>query len=244
MQEEKEDLIRVGQAAKILGVSPQTVRNWEKLGKLTSERSPGGQRYYHFSEIQRLAVDLPKLAWAWASSAQPPEIPNEYYCGQSDSFTGRLVKMARALAIVPGGQSEDMISLLTQIAGEIGDNSFAHNIGNWPDVPGIFFAYDVLKRVIVLADRGQGVRVTLQRVRPEIPSDTEAVRIAFTETLSGRSPEKRGNGLKLVKKIAETNPIGLTFTSGVAQATIPANGSMQIAMINQNVRGVVAVIAF
>ncbi|MFA6098314.1 MAG: MerR family DNA-binding transcriptional regulator [Patescibacteria group bacterium] len=236
--------LRVSQVANILGVSPQTVRNWEKLGKLSSERSPGGQRYYHLSDIQRLLVDLSKLAWAWATSAQPPKIPDEYYCGQSDRFTGRLEKMAAVLARAPGGQTEDMVSLLTQIAGEIGDNSFAHNIGNWPDLPGIFFAYDAIKRIIVLADRGQGVRATLQRVRPDISSDTEAVHIAFTETVSGRSPEKRGNGLKLVKRIAETNPIGLTFTSGVAQATIPAEGSLRVGMIDQNVRGVVAIITF
>ncbi|MFA5158468.1 MAG: MerR family DNA-binding transcriptional regulator [Patescibacteria group bacterium] len=244
MKEKNDEQLRVGQAAKILGVSPQTVRNWEKLGRITSQRSPGGQRYYYLLEVQRLAVDLPKLAWAWASSAQPPEIPSEYYCGQSDRFTSRLVKMGKSMEAAPGSQRERIVSLLTAVAAEIGDNSFAHNIGNWPDVIGIFFAYDVMKRMIVLADRGQGVRATLQRVRPDISSDVEALRIAFTETLSGRSPEKRGNGLKLVKKIAETNPIGLTFTSGVAQATIPAHGNMRIAAISQNVRGVVAVITF
>lgn len=244
MKEKNTEQLRVSQAAKILGVSPQTLRNWEELGRVTSERSLGGQRYYRLSDIQRLAVDLSKLAWAWASSAQALEIPNEYYCERSDRFTSRLEKMVKSLGTMPGSQAEQIASLLTQVAGEIGDNSFAHNLGNWPDVAGIFFAYDVQKRMIVLADRGQGVRATLQRVRPKISSDMEAVRIAFTETISGRSPEKRGNGLKLVRSIAETNPIGLTFTSGIAQVTIPAQGKMHVAAIDQNVRGVVAVITF
>lgn len=240
----QENTIRIGEAAKLLGVTVQTLRNWEKSGQLTSERSVGGQRYYVQADIQRLAIDLPKLAWAWASSAQPPDVPSEYFCEQPDRFTSRLVKMGKSLELLPGGQAESIASLLTSVAGEIGDNSFAHNLGNWPDVVGIFFAYDVQKRMIVLADRGRGVRATLQRVRPDISSDMEAARIAFTETISSRSPEKRGNGLKLVKKIAETNPIGLTFTSGTAQVTIPAHGTMRIVTIDNNVRGVVAVINF
>ncbi|MBI3572588.1 MAG: MerR family DNA-binding transcriptional regulator [Candidatus Kerfeldbacteria bacterium] len=236
--------IRVTEAADILGVTAQTLRNWEKSGRLVPQRSPGGQRRYVLSEMQRLAVDLPKLAWAWASSAQPPEIPDEYYCQQPDRFSGRLTKMGTVLEALPGGQAQGLASLLTSVAGEIGDNSFAHNIGNWPDVPGIFFAYDLQKRRIFLADRGQGIRATLQRVRPNIVNDGEAIHIAFTETISGRSPEKRGNGLKLVKKIAETNPIGLTLTSGIAQATIPAHGHMRVRAIDRNVRGVVTEITF
>ena len=38
--------VRIGKAAKILGVSIQTLRNWEKSGKLRSERSVGKQRFY------------------------------------------------------------------------------------------------------------------------------------------------------------------------------------------------------
>jgi len=244
MNDENMEKLRVSQAASILGVSPQTVRNWEKLGRITSQRSSGGQRYFLLSDVQRLAVDLPKLAWAWASSAQPPTIPTEYYCDRPDRFTSRLEKMGSVLYALSGAQAKDLASLLTQVAGEIGDNSFAHNIGNWLDVVGIFFAFDAQKRMIVLADRGRGVRATLQQVRPSISSDEEAVRIAFTETLSGRSPEKRGNGLKLVRKIAETNPIGLTFNSGMAQVVIPANGNMHLTTEGRNVRGVVAVITF
>lgn len=236
--------LRVSEAAKILGVTSQTLRNWEKSGKLVPERTPGGQRKYVVAEIQRLAIDLPKLAWVWASSAQAPRVPDEYFCDRPDRFTSRLEKMGRVLQTLPGANAEVLASLLTSVAGEIGDNSFAHNAGNWPNVVGIFFAYDVQKRQIALADRGQGVRATLQRVRPGIASDTEALTIAFTETISGRSPEKRGNGLKLVKAIAEQNPIGLNFRSGIAQAVIPAEGKMRVSAADSNVQGVVALITF
>lgn len=236
--------LRISEAAAILGVTAQTLRNWEKSGRLVPQRSPGGQRYYVLSEIQRLAEDLPRMAWAWGSSSQPPNIPDEYYCEQSDRFMSRLGKMGVELKQALGAKVDDLTSLLMLVAGEIGDNSFAHNMGNWPDVPGIFFSYDIKKRVIVLADRGQGVRMTLQQVRPAIASDVEALRVAFTEIISGRNPEMRGNGLKVVRSIAESNQIGLSFNSGMAQVIIQPKGKMRVAMNDRNVRGVIAVINF
>jgi len=237
--------IRIGKAAYMLGINVQTLRNWEKSGKLLPQRSKGGQRYYLLQDIQRLALDLEKLGWAWASSAQPPEIPAEYYCEQHARFTSRLEKMGLLLAEADSA-SEEVASLLTTVAGEIGDNSFMHNVGNWPDVPGIFFAYDISKRVIVLADRGQGVRKTLSRVRPHIETDTEALRIAFTEIVSGREPENRGNGLKVVRRIIESNPIHLLFRSGVATLKCPKEhqGSITITIALENVRGAYATIKF
>jgi len=35
---------------------------------------------------------------------------------------------------------------------------------------------------------------------PELSTDEEAVRTAFTKVVSGRAPESRGNGLKFVRK--------------------------------------------
>ncbi len=236
--------IRIGEVAKILNVSVQTLRNWEKAGKLQPQRSLGGQRYYLLEDVKHFAVNLQKLSWAWVASAQAPEISSEYYCQRHDRFTSRLEKMGIILAKT-NTVREDTASLLTAIAGEIGDNSFMHNVGNWPDIPGIFFAYDVNKRVIALADRGQGIRKTLLRVRPTIETDIEALRIAFTEIISGREPEKRGNGLKVVRSIVESNPIGLLFRSGVAIA----ESSKQVSPLKtkdapDNIRGTYAVITF
>lgn len=241
----REEKIRIGKAAKMLGVTIQTLRNWEKTGKLLPQRSPGGQRYYFSQDVQRFALDLEKLGWAWAASAQPPGLPGDYYCERQDRFTSRLEKMG-LLLIQTGLVSEEKASLVTTVAGEIGDNSFMHNIGNWPDVPGTFFAYDIGKRVIVLADRGQGVRKTLSRVRPQIETDVEALRVAFTEIISGREPEKRGNGLKVVRRIVELHPIDLLFRSGAARVKNPKErpGSLTIAGVHENVRGAYAVIKF
>ncbi|PIT98030.1 MAG: hypothetical protein COT71_02870, partial [Candidatus Andersenbacteria bacterium CG10_big_fil_rev_8_21_14_0_10_54_11] len=138
-----------------------------------------------------------------------------------------------------------VVSLLGLVVGEIGDNSFAHNVGNWPDVPGVFFAYAIDKRFIVLADRGRGVLTTLRQVRPNLADDSEALRVAFTEIVSGRDPEKRGNGLKVVRRVTESGEIGLFFRSGLGKVEIPtAPGTMHISATDENIRGVYTVITF
>lgn len=236
--------IRIGKAAEMIGVSVQTLRNWEKAGKLQPLRSPGGQRYYRLADINRFIIDLRQLSWAWAASAQAPEIPEEYYCERPDRFTSRLEKMGIALA----GSKQigvELASLLTVVAGEIGDNAFMHNLGNWPDVAGIFFAYDLQKRIIIIADRGQGIYKTLRRVRPNLRSDAEALHTALTEIVSGRAPEKRGNGLKVVRRIVESYPIGLSLRSGLVIAESPKQAApLRISATSENVRGVYAVITY
>ncbi len=86
----------------------------------------------------------------------------------------------------------ELFSLLVSVAGEIGNNSFDHNLGLWPDTPGVFFGYDLNKKQIVLADRGVGVLKTLKRVRPGLARDADALEVAFTEVISGRAPERQG----------------------------------------------------
>jgi len=140
---------------------------------------------------------------------------------------------------------EKLYSLIVLVAGEIGDNSFAHNLGKWPDTPGIFFGYDIKKGTIVLADRGLGILETLRRVRPDLSTHVKAVEVAFTEFLSGRAPEKRGNGLKLVREVVLANPIDLFFTSGDAEVHLKGdNISFRVTRVSNIVRGCMAKINF
>lgn len=213
-------LISIGEAALRLGVSIDTLRRWDESGKLKATRkSPGGRRYYNEKDIEVFSSDLFKLASDWVNNGT--EFPGIFYCATSSIFQAKLVKMERLLIQKPG--FEKLYSLIVLIAGEIGDNSFAHNLGKWPDTPGIFFAYDVQEGVIVLADRGLGILNTLSRVRPELSSHAAAVEMAFTQFISGRNPEfgqKRGNGLKLVREVVTAQPIDLFFTSGNAEVSM------------------------
>ena len=64
------DLIRIGPAARILGVTPQTLRKWEASGQLLPVRKgPGGTRYYSASELVGADPDiLPTVCYARVSS--------------------------------------------------------------------------------------------------------------------------------------------------------------------------------
>ena len=48
------DTYRIGEAAKLLGVRVETLRRWEREGKLTTARSAGGQRVVAAAEVARL----------------------------------------------------------------------------------------------------------------------------------------------------------------------------------------------
>ena len=56
-------IISIGQAAKLLGVHVQTLRNWEKSGKLKPDSiSPGGTRRYNSDTILRISgKELPQI---------------------------------------------------------------------------------------------------------------------------------------------------------------------------------------
>ena len=50
----------IGEAAKALGVTVQTVRDWDRAGKIKSERTEGGHRRYDESEILKISGKRPK----------------------------------------------------------------------------------------------------------------------------------------------------------------------------------------
>ena len=238
----EERLLKISEAAEILGVSIDTLRRWDESGKLTAIRKEGGtHRYYREKDIEIFASDLLKFASDWISRGA--EFPGTFYCPTSSVFQGRLVKMERMFMEKPG--FEKLYSLIVLVAGEIGDNSFAHNLGNWPDTPGIFFGYDIVKGIIVLADRGLGILETLRGVRADLSTYVKAVEVAFTEFVSGRAPEKRGNGLKLVREVVLTKPIDLFFTSGDAEVYLKgAKKLFRVTRGSNVVRGCMAKINF
>ncbi len=238
----EEKLLTISQAAEYLGVSLNTLRRWDESGKLIAIKKDGGtHRYYREKELEIFASDLMKFASEWIQDGV--EFPGTFYCSTSSIFNARLTKMEYVLMQKPG--FEKLYSLIVLIAGEIGDNSFAHNIGKWPDTAGIFFGYDLDKKIIVLADRGLGVLETLRQVRPGLSSHVAAVEVAFTEFISGRAPEKRGNGLKLVREVVTDKPIDLFYTSGDAEVRMQGRDKVfRVTRGQYVVRGCLAKIEF
>lgn len=50
-------LLKTGEAAEILHVSPQTIRDWVESGKLKAQPTPGGHRNFHEVDVKRLALE-------------------------------------------------------------------------------------------------------------------------------------------------------------------------------------------
>jgi len=229
--------------AELLGVSRIAVFNRIKKGGIKARKM--GRNFVIFKkdveDIDVFLSNLFKIAKNWAILRQ--EFPEQFYCQNSGVFQARVTKMGGVM--MENENAKVLFSLLTSIAGEIGNNSYDHNLGQWPDTPGIFFGYDLHKKQIVLADRGLGILKTLKRVKPELENHEQALKVAFTEIISGRKPEARGNGLKYVRNVIAKNPINLTFQTGNAKLTLNSgSANLNIKTIKENIPGCIALITY
>ncbi|EKE05829.1 MAG: hypothetical protein ACD_19C00176G0051 [uncultured bacterium] len=237
------ELISIGKTAKLLGISIDTLRRWDNSGKFNSVRiGTKGKRYYKKSDIDLYLNDQLAIARKWALSDLGYEPQSEYFCKTRDIFQARLEHFQSDLV-----KNIDMnfASLISAIIGEIGNNSFDHNLGNWPDILGVYFGYSLSQKKVVLADRGLGILSTLRKILPELSNHKEALRVAFTEIVSGRAPESRGNGLKFVRNVVIKNPITLFFQTGNAVLNLNQNDiDVIIEEADESMHGCLAVIQY
>ncbi|MCX6789568.1 MAG: helix-turn-helix domain-containing protein [Candidatus Gribaldobacteria bacterium] len=229
--------------AELIGVSRVAVFNRIKKGDIKAQKM--GRNFVIFKkdigDIDIFLSNLFKTAKEWALLHK--KFPDQFYCQDSGVFQARVTKMG---TLMMGNKStKDLFPLLVSVAGEIGNNSYDHNLGQWLDIPGIFFGYDLNKKQIVLADRGLGILKTLKRVRPDLKDHEEALKMAFTEMISGREPEARGNGLKYVRNVIAQNPINLIFQTGNAKLTLNGgNSDLDIKIVKENISGCLALITY
>ncbi len=126
--------------------------------------------------------------------------PGVYRATDRSEVNARLVGWSKDFE--SSGAAPVRAALLVAVIGELANNSFDHNLGKWKDLPGCLVGIDVLndRFRISIADRGQGIANSLRRVKPGALNNDELLRVAFEERVSGRSPERRGNGLKFIRK--------------------------------------------
>lgn len=62
MADDEAGLLRIGQAAELLGVGVDTLRRWESDGRLSTARSTGGQRLVPIPEVSRLLAERRRAA--------------------------------------------------------------------------------------------------------------------------------------------------------------------------------------
>jgi len=233
----------------MMQISIDTLRRWDKNGQFSAVRK-SGKRFYRLSDIEKylkkmgmLEIDLYAMAQKWISAISTNEPEELFYCQNSAVFQAKLIKLQKKLSYI--NNLKNTFPLIVAITGEIGNNSFDHNIGHWHDIPGVFFGYDTDRREIVLADRGQGILKTLSRIKKDLKSDEEALRVAFTEIISGRSPEARGNGLKFVRNVIIENNVTLFFQTGNAKLELKKGDTvLNITQEDEIVHGCIARIKF
>ena len=70
------DLLTVKEVAKLLGVTPLTVRNWDAKGKLMAHRHPlNNYRVYKVVDIENLMKELDSSKGVKKSFVKPAEKP-------------------------------------------------------------------------------------------------------------------------------------------------------------------------
>jgi hypothetical protein len=111
------------------------------------------------------------------------------------------------------------------IIGEIGNNTFDHNFmfRNMCQ-KGVYCDFYFREKYVIVGDYGRGIKDSLIHIVPNIKNDAEALETAFTERISGRYPEPRGNGLKFVSEAIQNNNWNLYFQSGAAYCLINNRG--------------------
>jgi hypothetical protein len=187
--------------------------------------------------------NLEKLGWEWMTAdSETAQIESEFYCQTRDVFEARNNKIPEMF--IDKGMDDSLAYLVFSMFGELGNNSFDHNLANWPNVIGIFFAveYDGKNGQAIIADRGLGVLNTLKKATPDLKNDEEALELAFTKKISSRIFENRGNGLKFVKNNVNEKNLLLTFYSGTAKANI--NHGMKIEKMENNIKGCFVILNF
>ena len=190
--------MRPVELARAVQISPQALHRQLKAlvaqGALVVQGRPP-RTFYALAGVPDFSA-----AFAWISAQTIKISPTNTVCETRDVFAGRLSPLK---VLTRQGLDRDDLPQFISVVGEIGNNSFDHNLGQWRDVPGCWFETQVTgnKLWVCIGDRGQGIYSSLSKIDPGIADAQAAMQIAFEKFVSGRAPEKRGNGLKYVKNV-------------------------------------------
>lgn len=131
----------------------------------------------------------------WYTKGIESSFITKKFCETRSDFNGRLYSYETALhKIIP----EECLYLLISSIGEVGNNCFDHNLGHWQNKSGCLFIRE--ENFTIVADRGRGIKQSLSQTYILDKNEKSYIQVAFDKIISGRAPERRGNGLKFTKK--------------------------------------------
>ena len=98
-------LLKIGEAAAVLGVSIDTLRRWDQEGKLSSIKTPGGTRYYSLGDLRKInpevgeIIKTEKQERAFDLTALSEEARREYLESPIGSRGGQLARPGQSKRI-------------------------------------------------------------------------------------------------------------------------------------------------
>ena len=165
-------------------------------------------------------------------TAQIPKMEGCFYSSNRGEANARLATLFNFAS--KSGLNANQASIVVASVGEITNNCFDHNSGFWMDAPGCVMSLSKSQNQITIgvADRGRGIIASLKEVMPAESDANTIMRAAFEKVISGRAPERRGNGLKFVRRNVESSSANalICFSNGqvfkVGKLADPAPNSM------------------
>jgi len=131
-----QNIYRVKEFAQRIGKSPDTLRRWDRQGKLKAKRSAGGHRYYDESDVRKaLGIEIPQadkktIVYCRVSSrSQLPDLKSQVEAMRSFCLGGGIA-VDEWLEEIGGGMNfkrKEFLSLMDRIErGEISKLIVAH----------------------------------------------------------------------------------------------------------------------
>ena len=174
--------------------------------RLILPNNPKTKAYLKNIGFDKILSELNYNEFEELDNVQIPEEDNKniqelMHCFYRDEFNARLsyfIEMFKDF-----GLTESDAQRATALVGELGNNVFDHNLGNWPtSISGCIIAAghypDTHTIEIAVGDPGAGFYRSLKTAFPKITSDKEAIKLGLAGN-TGRVGEARGNGLRLTQ---------------------------------------------
>jgi hypothetical protein len=158
------------------------------------------------------------------------------HCSFRDELAGRLSSKIR-LMFRDFGMNKEEEQRVTALVGELGNNVFDHNEGEWPTSfrGAIIIAqrYPQLRKIeVVVADAGVGFLGSLKTYDPAPKDDVEAIKLGLLG-ITGRAGERRGNGLKTIQDWTINNFNGIVRIHSGNGLVVIDKGGQKIEVVNK-----------
>lgn len=106
-----EEIYRIGEAAAVLGVRVESIRRWEREGKIRLTRTEGGQRLVPAAEVARLAAERRERLGPMAAASARNRFPGVITAVKKDRVAATVELLAgphRILALITRESVDEM----------------------------------------------------------------------------------------------------------------------------------------